>query len=119
MRKRLRGGQPSKQKEIMRLRMECFNDGWVSSASKGSDWVSIDIITLLISLTPCSSSTRLLSIGTSKRSSHAKSTVIHSAHMSNRSLSVSWYDMAAAKQKALALLHFPGALFWYLDSMVS
>ena len=81
--------------------------------------VSIDVITLLISLVPYSSSTRLLFIGTSKRSSHTKCTVIHSAHMSNRSLSVPGYNIAAAKQKTLALLHFPGALFWYLDSVVS
>ena len=76
-------------------------------------------ITLLISLVPCSSLTRSLSMGTSRRSSHTKSTVIHSAHMRNRSLSVSGYDMAAAKQKASALLAFPVAFFRYLDSPIS
>lgn len=93
--------------------------GWVTIGAKVSGWVSMQDITLLTSLAPCSSTTRSLSMGTSKRSSHTKSTVIHSAHMRNRFPSVSGYDMAAAKQKASALLGSPVALFRYLASSIS
>lgn len=105
--------------EKNRVRVECFSEDWVTIGSEFSGWVSMQDITLSSSLAPCSSIIRSLSMGTSNMSSYTKGTVIHSAHMRNRALPVSGYDMTVAKQKALTLLSFPVAFLRYLSSSVS